>query len=153
VNLSRVQHLNILIKFQIEEKNPDEPVIIRGDSETILVAEDDTQVRELTKDVLEEFGYKVIAAVDGEDAVKVFNKNKEKIQLLILDVIMPKKNGKEAYDEIKKVRPDIQALFISGYIADLIHKKGILEEGLNFISKPISPQELLKNVREILNKH
>jgi len=142
-----------LIKFQIEEKNPDEPVIIRGDSETILVAEDDTQVRELTKDVLEEFGYKVIAAVDGEDAVKVFNKNKEKIQLLILDVIMPKKNGKEAYDEIKKVRPDIQALFISGYIADLIHKKGILEEGLNFISKPISPQELLKNVREILNKH
>jgi CheY-like chemotaxis protein len=91
-------------------------------------------------------------AVDGEDAIRIFNENKDKIQLLFLDVIMPKKNGKEVYDDIKKVRPDIKAIFTSGYNADIIHKKGILEEGLDFITKPISPEELLRKVREVLDK-
>ncbi|NCO67016.1 MAG: hypothetical protein COY75_00890 [Nitrospirae bacterium CG_4_10_14_0_8_um_filter_41_23] len=65
---------------------------------------------------------------------------------------MPKKNGKEAYNEIKKTKPNIKALFTSGYTADIIQKKGLLEEGLNFIPKPISPRELLRKVREVLDK-
>lgn len=141
-----------LIKSKVEEVKLANLSIIKGGIETILVAEDDAQVRELTKEVLEGFGYKVMEATDGDDATKIFNENKDKIQLLFLDVIMPKKNGKEVYDEIKKVRPDIKAIFTSGYNADIIHKKGILEEGLDFITKPISPDELLRMVREVLDK-
>jgi two-component system cell cycle sensor histidine kinase/response regulator CckA len=141
-----------LIKSKVEEaKAEDYPIIKRG-IETVLIAEDDAQVRELIKEVLEGFGYKVVEAEDGEDAIRVFNKNKNRIQLLILDVIMPKRNGKEVYDEIKKVRPDIKTIFTSGYNADIIHKKGILEERLNVISKPITPDELLRKVREVLDK-
>ncbi|MBI5026356.1 MAG: response regulator [Nitrospirae bacterium] len=125
---------------------------ITGGSETILVAEDDIALRRLIKDVLEGFGYKVIDAEDGEDAIKKFIENTDRIQLLILDVIMPKKDGKEVYEGVRKIRPDIKVLFTSGYAADFIHKKGILEEGLNFILKPVSPKELLRKVREVLDK-
>ena len=140
------------IKLSVEEvKAIDLPIIKRG-TETVLIAEDDAQVKELTKKVLEGYGYKVIEAVDGEDAIRVFNENKDKIQLLILDVIMPKKNGKEVYDEITKIRPDIKAIFTSGYTTDIIHKKGIIEEGSNFILKPMLPDELLRKVRDVLDK-
>jgi PAS domain S-box-containing protein len=142
-----------LIKSKVEEIKPSDLSVLKGGAETILVAEDDTLVRELTKEVLTWFGYKVLEAIDGEDAIRVFNENKDKIQLLILDVIMPKKNGKEVYNEIKKVKPDIKAIFTSGYTADYIHKKGIMEERLNFILKPISPDKLLIKVREVLNSN
>ncbi|MCX5718917.1 MAG: response regulator [Nitrospirae bacterium] len=139
-----------IIEAEVKETEP--KVIttpIRG-KETILIAEDNIDVRNYTKTVLEEFGYKVIETVNGEDAINRFMENKDRIELLLLDVIMPKKNGKEVYDAIKKVRPDIKALFMSGYAEDIIHRKGILEEGLNFVLKPISPQELLKLTREVL---
>jgi DNA-binding response OmpR family regulator len=74
----------------------------------------------------------------------------DRIQLLIFDVIMPRKNGREAYEEIRKVRNDIRIIFSSGYTADIISKKGILEDGVNFISKPLTPLALLSKVREIL---
>lgn len=141
-----------LINSEVEELEEVRLPIVQRGTETVLIAEDNAQVRELTKEVLEGFGYKVIEAEDGEDAIRVFNKNKDGIQLLVLDVIMPKKNGKAVYDEIKKVRPDIKIIFTSGYNADIIHKKGILEEGLDFISKPASPNDLLRKVREVLDK-
>jgi DNA-binding response OmpR family regulator len=109
-------------------------------------------VRKLTKNLLEEFGYSIIEAKDGEDAILKFMKNKRRVDLVILDVVMPKKNGKEAYEEIKKHVPDVKALFTSGYTADVIHKKGVLDEELDFISKPVSPKELLKRVREIIDR-
>jgi PAS domain S-box-containing protein len=141
-----------LIKSTIEEeKLLAFPSIKRG-TETVLIAEDDVEVRELTKKVLVGAGYKVLEAKDGEDALKVFTENKEKIHLLILDVIMPKKNGKEVYDEIKKERPNIKVIFMSGYNSDVIHKKGFLEEGLDFIPKPLLASELLRKIREILDK-
>jgi hypothetical protein len=90
--------------------------------------------------------------VDGEDAINRFMENKDKIQLLMLDVIMPKKSGKDAYEKIKKLRPDMKALFMSGYSKDVLAKEGILEEGLNFVLKPISPTELLRKIREVLGK-
>ena len=141
-----------LIQSKVEETEPATVSVLKGGEETILIAEDDVQVRELTKEVLAGFGYKVIEAQDGVDAVKVFNDNKDEVQLLILDVIMPKKNGKEAYNEIKDISPEIKAIFMSGYTADMIHKKWILEEGLNFISKPILPDQLLKKIREVLDQ-
>lgn len=103
---------------------------VRG-SGTILVAEDNEDVRSLTKLVLLKYGYDVIEAVDGEDAVNQTEKYKDVIRLVLIDVIMPKKSGKEVYDQIRKIKPDIKVLFTSGYTSDIINKKGVLEEGVN----------------------
>jgi CheY-like chemotaxis protein len=140
-----------IIKSAVKEPDKEEAMTAKGGTETLLVAEDAEDVRELLKIVLEDYGYTVIEASDGDEAIERFMERKENIQLLILDVIMPKKIGKEVYDEIRKIRPEMKALFISGYTAEIIHKKGVLEEGLNFISKPVSPPELLEKVREVLD--
>ena len=141
-----------LIKAEAKEAKAAGAAPPCGGTEVILLAEDDAGVRMLMKEVLEKFGYTIIEAIDGEDAVKKFKENKDRIQLLILDVIMPKKNGKQVYDEIMELKPDAKVIFSSGYTANIIQKKGILEEGINFILKPVSPQELLRKVREVLNK-
>ena len=134
-----------------EEKEPSlSPPV--GGTETILIAEDDTEVRKLTKNVLEEFGYTVVEAIDGEDAISKFLKHKRKVDLVMLDVVMPRKNGKEVYQYVRKIRPDIKALFTSGYTADVIHEKGVLDEGLNFVSKPVAPTELLRKLRDIFDQ-
>jgi len=130
------------------ETGPDLPV--RG-VETVLLAEDDEGVRRYSKTILEEYGYTVIDSVDGNDAVQNFMKYKESIRILIFDVIMPRMNGKEAYDLIRKIRPEIKALFLSGYDHNILHTQGMLEEGINFIPKPVSPTLLLKKVREVLD--
>ncbi len=134
-----------------ETKAVETPELIAA-TETVLLAEDEEEVRELTRQILKGSGYKVLEAVDGEDAVNKFVENKDKIDILLFDVIMPKMNGKEAYDKIKKIRPDIKVLLTSGFPADFIHSHGIMEQGLNFVSKPVSPTELLKKIREVLNK-
>jgi CheY-like chemotaxis protein len=125
------------------------PVI--GGAETILLAEDAVMVRDLTKNILEEYGYSVIVAENGVEAVEAYKAHPE-IELLILDVIMPGKNGKDTYMEIKGLRPDIKAIFMSGYTSNIIHKKGILDSATEFISKPFSPNAFLRKVREVLDK-
>jgi signal transduction histidine kinase len=124
---------------------------VTGGTETILIAEDAVMVRDLAKNILEEYGYHVIIAENGMDAIEVYRSNPG-IALLILDVIMPGKNGKEVYTEIRGSKPDIRALFMSGYTANIIHKKGILDSGTEFISKPFSPNAFLRKVREVLDK-
>lgn len=139
-----------VIKSVIEETERATLPPPRGGTETVLLAEDDEAVRELIRVVLDRFGYKVIGAVDGEDAVIKFKENRD-IELVILDVIMPKKDGKTAYQDMKKVRPEIKAIFTSGYSTDIIDEKGVLEEGVNFIPKPVLPNDLLRKVREVLD--
>lgn len=134
-----------------EKKAPEVELSVTG-TETILLAEDDEQVRNLTVSVLQEFGYTVITAVDGEDAVKKYLENKDRVQLLLLDLIMPKKSGKEAYDEIRKITPDIKALFASGYAPDIIRQKVLLDDNLPVAYKPISPTDLLTKVRRMLDE-
>jgi DNA-binding response OmpR family regulator len=141
-----------LISVQLEDVIPVDSTITREGTETVLLAEDDPHVRELTRDVLQGYGYKVLEAANGEDALHVFVDNKNNIGLLLLDVIMPKKNGKEVYDFISKERPDIKVLFISGYDADIIYSKGLLDTGTKFLSKPLSPDELLCKVREVIDQ-
>jgi len=121
-------------------------------TETVLVAEDDVSVRKLTRIILESAGYRVIAAGDGEDAVAKFNDNRDALQLVILDMIMPKKSGREAYEAIRKIRPGIKVLFMSGYTMDIISKRELLADGMHCIFKPVSPKELLKKVREVLTQ-
>jgi CheY-like chemotaxis protein len=143
-----------LTESEVIEIKKREEVLMQegGGTETILFAEDDEDVRNITVLVLKEFGYKVIEAVDGEDAVNKFIKNKDDIQMVMLDVVMPKKNGREAYEEMKKIAPGIKTLFMSGYTENVIYRKKIIDEGLNFVSKPMSPTKLLRLVREILDK-
>ena len=141
-----------LIELPVSEERTLEVIMPKEGTETILITEDNEEVRTLMRHVLEEFGYKVIEAEDGEEAVNKFKENKDRIDLVMLDVIMPKKNGKEAGDEIKKIKPDTRILFTSGYTADIVHQRGILEEGMDFISKPVTPHNLLIKIRGILDK-
>jgi CheY-like chemotaxis protein len=125
----------------------------KGGMETILVAEDNHDVRELIVNILSGNGYTPIEAMDGKDAIEKFMKYKDAISLAVLDVVMPRKNGKEVYEEIQRVKPDTKVLFTSGYTGDVVLDKGICNGALNFISKPLSPGELLLKVREILDKN
>ncbi len=124
-----------------------------GGSETILVAEDDDVVRMMLKSVLSGAGYRVIEAQDGRDAEKKYKDHQAEISLLVFDVIMPNENGKQAYDSIRSISPDIKCLFLSGYTADIINETGISEEEGGFLQKPVMPVLLLKKIREILDSH
>jgi DNA-binding response OmpR family regulator len=116
------------------------------------VAEDDASLRKLAAIVLESFGYSVITAVDGEDAIVKFMENRKRISLVMLDMIMPKKNGKEAGEAIKKVSAEVKILFMSGYTMDIIKGKELAEAGSDFIHKPFTPKDLLIKVREVLDR-
>jgi CheY-like chemotaxis protein len=131
---------------------PDPPATVSGSGrETILLAEDDQAIRDLTKALLERHGYTVIEACDGQEAVDKFKLHQERIHLLLTDVIMPKRDGRQVYEEARNIRPGIKSLFISGYPSDIIRTKGVLEEGINFVSKPFSPKDLVRKVREVLD--
>lgn len=120
-------------------------------SETILVIEDEEPVRKLVESVLVQFGYDVIIAVDGQDGIDKYMANRDKIKLIFTDLIMPKKSGKELYDAVRAVQPDIKVLFTSGYIADVFEKQTNAEEPFDILMKPIAPLELARRVREILD--
>jgi two-component system, cell cycle sensor histidine kinase and response regulator CckA len=120
--------------------------------ETVLLVEDNESVRSLIRQVMTSKGYRVIEAVDGEDGVAKFREAREEIALVILDVIMPKKNGGDAYDEIRALKGDVRAIFISGYTGDIIDRQRISEDGANFLLKPILPDKLLTLVREVLDR-
>ncbi len=113
---------------------------------TILVAEDEEGVRESIMMVLRQKGFTVIAAVDGEDAINKFEQNKDIIDLLLLDGVMPVKSGKEAYDSIKKIKPGIKALFMSGYTGDEEANRKIQAEGLRFLQKPVPLPEMIEAI-------
>ncbi len=140
-----------LITASVEKAPPQEIAAPAGGTETVLLAEDDEAMRNLTTLVLVDAGYDVIAARDGEEVIEKYLENKDRIKLVILDVIMPMKNAREVYGEIKKLAPGTKMLFTSGHTAETVHKRGILEEGLNFLSKPASPTAFLKKVRDVLD--
>ncbi|MBI5846605.1 MAG: DUF3365 domain-containing protein [Nitrospirae bacterium] len=130
----------------------EEPDCPEGGTETILLAEDDEILRKLSGSVLEEFGYTVIVAFDGEDAIHKFQDNKDRIDLLLTDLVMPKKSGKEVYDKLKKIKPAIKVIFASGYSPDTVRDKISLSDAA-IVYKPISPMDLLKKVRETLDQN
>jgi signal transduction histidine kinase/CheY-like chemotaxis protein len=123
---------------------------VRG-TETVLLAEDDEHVRTLSKRILEMYGYEVIEATDGEEAIAKFLENDDRINLLLFDLVMPKKNGYQAYEWIREIRPEIKTLFMSGYAASVINDKKILKKALHYVSKPVLPAALLNEVRRALD--
>lgn len=120
-------------------------------TETVLLIEDDHGVRNILREMLERSGYSVMEASDGEEGVAVYRNHGEGIHLIISDVMMPKKNGRQVYDEIKELNRDAKVLFMSGYAADILDNSMVTKNGHNFIAKPMRPQELLGKIRQILD--
>lgn len=123
----------------------------RGGTETVLVVEDDDTGRKLAARILESAGYRVLLAVNGEEALDVFEKHGGGIHLLLLDVIMPKMGGKAVYDTLAQRHPNLRFLFASGYSANVMPTGITPEEGIELIQKPYAPDMLLRKVRHVLD--
>ena len=119
-------------------------------TETILLAEDDELVRNMTCIILSDYGYRVLAAENGAAAISIFESTEEPIHLLLTDVVMPGISGRELADRLTRLRPETKVLYMSGYTEDAIVHHGVLEEGVNFLQKPFTPDALARRVREIL---
>jgi PAS domain S-box-containing protein len=125
---------------------------IPSGSETILLVEDEDVVRGLTREILEQAGYKVIEAAQGEKAVQLFSEAAREIDLLLTDVVMPGVSGKEVANRVTRLRPDLKVLFMSGYTDEAIVHHGVLDSDVQFIQKPFSPASLARKVREVLDR-
>ncbi len=125
----------------------------RGGSETILMAEDDEMVRSLSQRILVGNGYTVLVAEDGEQALRLFDEHRDSIDLVILDVVMPKLGGREAYEQMRARRPGLRVLFASGYSETAIHKDFKLEGGLQLLQKPYTRDPFLRAVRAVLDSN
>ncbi len=141
-----------LIKAEREKSESVSFPLLKKGKETILIAEDDDDVRRLDRELLEECGYSVIEAADGKEALELFLKHRHEIDMVIFDVIMPKMNGRQVFEEISRVQPGIKVLFISGYTGDILNAKCGIDKEFDFLPKPLPPEELLTRVREILDR-
>jgi two-component system cell cycle sensor histidine kinase/response regulator CckA len=126
--------------------------LARG-TETILLVEDDELVRTVTKAIIELLGYKVLEASNGKDAIALYRENNETVSLVITDVVMPGLSGMDTYNEIKKIKQNAKILFISGYTAEFLRNKGIQDEKINIVSKPLEVGHFSQKIREILDGH
>ncbi len=134
-----------------ESQKMEEEVPARGGTETLLFAEDDATIRKMSISVLQEYGYTVIEAVDGLDAVAKYAKNIDGIRLVMLDGIMPNMNGKEAWLNIKKQNPEVKTIFISGYAENIFTKKMFSDKNTVFLQKPVTPTVLVRKIRDMLD--
>ncbi len=125
-------------------------ILPRG-TETILLAEDDATARVFIRNLLENLGYTVVESIDGDDAVKKFMANRESVDLLLFDIVMPNKNGKEALNEIKPWRPGMKVIFMSGYTPEFVSQRMQFTDGESLVDKPVSIFELAKEIRRVLD--
>ncbi len=143
-----------VVHTQAELSKKEEKVITKGGKETILLVEDDDNVRSMVVSVLKSFGYEVIEAKNGVEALKTFEENKDKnISLIITDMIMPEMGGKRFAENIRRteIGKNIKVLFISGYSETEISEKRLKLQNMYFLAKPFNADILAKKVREILD--
>ena len=119
--------------------------------ETILLVEDEPGILDMTKLMLERFGYRVLAVSTPDEAIRTARAHTEAIHMLITDVIMPGMNGLDLSKKISAIYPGLRQLFMSGYTSNVIAHHGILDEGVNYIQKPFSTRELSTQVRKVLD--
>ena len=122
---------------------------LRG-SETILLTEDNEQVREISCAILEEQGYRVFLADRGSEALEILDEQDGAVDLLLTDIVMPGMNGRELYEKAVEKYPGLKVLFMSGYSEEVIAHDGVMDDGINFIKKPFTVQVLAAKVREVL---
>lgn len=125
---------------------------LHGGTESILIVEDEDLILDLGVRMLTQLGYQVYTARSPEDALELVKQVGDKLDLLITDVVMPGMNGRELSQSLLEIRPGLKCLFMSGYTADVIAHRGILDSGVNFIQKPFAIETLAAKVREIMDK-
>lgn len=145
----------VKLYFPAVEESAEIPVSRLTDSaaaghETILLVEDDEDVRQFTAHVLEALGYKVLTAAAGPEAIELASAQAGEIDLLITDVIMPGMNGRQLAEALTAARPAMRVLYISGYTENAVTNHGVLDAGLNFLAKPFVPESLARKVKQIM---
>jgi PAS domain S-box-containing protein len=127
------------------------PNSVQRGTETILLVEDDPQLRQLSSSVLAHCGYKMLVASTPEEGIEICRSNHRDIRLLVTDVVMPGMNGRQLAEQIQQVSPNVKVLYISGYTSNAIVHYGVLDPGLSFLPKPFTLSALVAKVREVLD--
>ncbi|MCB1645469.1 MAG: response regulator [Pseudomonadales bacterium] len=135
----------------VEELPPPDSSESETGRERVLLVEDDPQICRLAERVLTKAGYSVLVAVDGQEAIEKFSRAQAEIDIVLLDVVLPKASGHEVMKHIQEIRPDMPILFTSGYSANGIHTDFILREDLALLQKPYSSEELLRKIRLVID--
>jgi CheY-like chemotaxis protein len=125
-------------------------IVPRG-TETILLADDDPGVRALSRLALQSYGYTVLDAADGDEAIRIGLAHAGPIHLLVTDLVMPRAGGREVAERLGPVHRESRVLFLSGYTDDALVRHGVLEAGVAFLHKPFTPTTLARKVREVLD--
>jgi CheY-like chemotaxis protein len=134
-----------------EKKDREDMDLLRG-LETVLVVEDQDVVRELAVDLLSDLGYTVMEAKDGMVALDLCRSYRGKVHVLLTDVIMPKLGGRELAARVRELHPETRVLYMSGYEDGMIAHHGVLEEGIDLMSKPFTEASLAKDIRKVLDR-
>jgi CheY-like chemotaxis protein len=122
-----------------------------GASETILLVEDEKEVRALSAKILQRIGYKVLESTSPEDALQISERHTEPIHLLLTDVVLPRMSGRKIAELLAPLRPGMKVLYMSGYTDDTVVRSSLLEGGTVFLQKPFTPATLVRKVREVLD--
>ncbi|RLC26552.1 MAG: hybrid sensor histidine kinase/response regulator, partial [Deltaproteobacteria bacterium] len=131
-----------------EQTHVDDP----GGSETVLIVEDNDLLRNFAQKALQGYGYRVLDAENGEDALMLCKEHDGQIDLMITDVVMPKMGGREAAKRLQPLNPQMKVIYMSGYTDNAIVHHGVLEPGLHFLEKPFTPKGLVCKVRKVLDE-
>jgi CheY-like chemotaxis protein len=121
-------------------------------SETILTAGNEDDVRALAREVLERQGYTVLEAADGAEALQVYEKEGERIDLILTDVVMPRMSGRELVDRVRATKSTMPVLYMSGYTEDAILRHGVRDASMLLLGKPFTPGDLVGKIREVLDR-
>jgi CheY-like chemotaxis protein len=133
-----------------EAQRPAAAELTASASETILLVEDEAPVRAFVRETLKRNGYRVLEARNGSEAIEIERCFRDKIDLMLTDVVMPQMSGRELADVLASKRPDMKVLYMSGYAEESVVHHGVLDDGITFLQKPCSVDTLLTKVRSVL---
>jgi PAS domain S-box-containing protein len=139
------------IREVVVGQTTDSQRLVPKGTETLLLVEDEDQVRRIVRAILEQQGYEVLTAANGEEALKLAKLHGEGIHMLMTDVVMPQMSGRQLAEELTSIRPELKVLYMSGYTDDAIVRHGLLDASLNFIQKPFDAASVARKVREVLD--